>query len=274
MLTKETQKEIYNRILRAREGNLGWTTGFPHLDKATGKLRKGQLWVIGGYTGAGKSYVVLNMIEGMLRSKNPPRIGICSTELGEADYAYRHCCLRVGCYPLDMEQHPDKWSDNVRAEAIKYAGIPNLYIKGNVYDFKDIQKAIVKKRCDVVFVDYVQDLVVKGKYDTKEIMPIIAKEMKRLAMENDCCIVLVSQINNSAVRGEGKSVGLLPFSYGKEMNQAAHVAVLLEREFDIDGNIKKTLIIKIVKARDGYCANAKYTIEPGYNLMPWKDENN
>ena len=59
---KEIQSKIDDALLRKRKG---WTFGFDKLDDLAGRMEKGQVITLGGMTGTGKSYFVLNMIDGI-----------------------------------------------------------------------------------------------------------------------------------------------------------------------------------------------------------------
>jgi hypothetical protein len=234
----------------------------------------------------GKSAFILNMVDKIISEyKNTederfeePRIAIFSTELTRKAYIYRHLLLKMGIYQLQMEQNPRIYSDRFNEEVEKWQEerIINpdlLRIYGNISYYEEIVQQLEQLKSEdaklpnIIFIDYVQELSANKMYDAKDTMPYLAKALKGMAIEYNCVVVAVSQINNYGMDKSNNptKTQLMPFSFGKEMANASHTALLLRRE-KIDGELEKTLQVHIVKAREGMTGQVDLAILDGYNL--------
>ena len=207
---------------------------------------------------------------------NPPKVAIFSTELSIEDYVYRHVLMRAGLYEKGLSNNIKKAGDRILKALDDYrdernANPTSLQIFGNVIRFEQVGKFLKdceeKKRPNIVFVDYIQELSIADKYDEKETMPMLASKFKELAGKYGVAIVLVSQMNIYAVgrdydSDQAQSPG---YSYGKQLNSTAHTSIVLRRE-KVDGKLSSELIIQVMKARNGTLGNAKRIILPGYQL--------
>jgi replicative DNA helicase len=120
---------------------------------------------------------------------------------------------------------------------------------------------------NLIFIDYVQELSANKMYDAKDTMPFLAKAFKDMAIKDQCAIVAVSQINNYGMQSSNNpgKTQLMPFSFGKEMSNASHTAILLRREKE-EGELNRTLQVHIVKAREGMTGQVELDISDGYKL--------
>jgi replicative DNA helicase len=222
------------------------------------------------------------MVEGILKEAEQkgtsPKIAIFSTELSEDDYIYRHCLMRVGLYKAQFEnelhdplspyiQSFQRQLDNYEDQI--YRGVITIY--GGITKLEQIAQIMSSKSKedmpDIIFIDYIQELSVADKYDVKDTMPIIAKKLKEYALSWKTGIVAVSQINNYALQ-EGNDPNkqqLAPFTFGRELVNASHCALLITRKKE-NGELNNELVIFVLKARNGNLKVGKYEIKNGYNL--------
>lgn len=287
---------IRNRIKDIESGVIkGITTGLQGLDQYTGRIEKGQVWIAGGYTGTGKSYLVLNMIEGILAESETlghiPKIAVFTTELSEDDYIYRHCLMRLHMYKGNFEweissnkpktENDPDYEYLMQVELEKYdklieTNVINIY--GDITKLEQISQLMTSKTKDnspdIIFIDYIQELSAEGKYDAKDTMPIIGKKLKELALKWKTAIVAISQVNNYAMSSDNNpnKTQLAPFTFGKELVNAAHCALLITRDKK-EGELASDLGIYILKARNGVLRKLNYEIKSGYNLSYYFPQN-
>lgn len=285
---KNIIKSLVQRMKDIKDGvDYGWTTGFPLLDDHVGRLEAGQMWVVGGYTGTGKSYFLLNLVDGMLKEwktkkqddkYDPPKVAIFSTELSAEDYVLRHVLMRGMRYNLDLKKYRATIPDKVIQELENYyqerfLNPDSLRIFGGIESYEQLEerfKSLVGN-VNVVIVDYIQELSIDGKYEEKDIMPILARKFKSLAMNYGVAVILISQMNlYSMGRDHDISKTQIPaFSFGKQLNAAAHTSIVLTRD-KVDGKLEKKLNVNIMKARSGNLGTVALEILDGYKLIPIK----
>ena len=260
-----------------RDGKIvGFTSGFESLDRGVGRMEAGQVWLVGGYTGTGKSYFILNMIDGII-DEGLAKMAIFSTELSIEAYVKRHVLMRSGLFDLQFRNNPKKYYEHVNKVMNEYVANRitknDIDIFGDITTFEQIEKSLkeydLDKRPNIIFVDYMQELSIKGKQSEKDAMPILAKEFKKLAGKYKVTIVLVSQINNGAQSsGDVGKLPTMPFSHGKEVGNTAHTAILLSRKKLEDKSYERILTADVVKARNGSSGNwLKFEILNGYKLL-------
>lgn len=275
--------DIKIELADIQEGRLsGWTCGFEGIDELAGRLEPGSMTTIGGYSGTGKSYFANNMIDGMLREwrnnsvkgLKPPKIALFSTELSQKQYVLRHILMRVGIYKNQYQREPKRYKKLVDDAIMEYyeerkLNPESLNIYGNIYNFEQIEEILKASKANVIIVDYVQALGIKGRYEAKDAMPLLAISFSGLAQKYQSAVVLVSQINNYIVAGgsDPNSNQLAPFNFGKQMNEASTTSLYLVREKE-EGVMKKELNVIIMKARNGELGRKIYQIAPGYKLLP------
>lgn len=274
---------------------LGWTCGFSRVDEMVGRIKRGKLYIVGGHSGTGKSYFLINMLEGLIREakeyKNDekytiPKVAVFSTELSTSDYMIRHILLRMGYFQLDLELNRDiypekltefkKHKEQYFAERLMNPYLPMII--GSTMTYEDIMEKIegMEVKPDIVMLDYIQELsvTVNGRVliEENEIMPVLSARFSRLAKETGIAFVYFSQVNNYSLAEDSKKVKTAPFSNGKQLNQTADVSLLLNRE-KVNNVYSPLMDIEIFKARHGRCGRVGCEIQDGFGLKQLtKDE--
>jgi len=188
----------------------GISTGFSTIDKNTGGMMPGQVWVFAGEPGDGKSTIIQNC----------------------AEAAAMDGC-KVRWYPLEMP-HNEQTLRLLASSAMVDNG--NLYsgvltngeqqaiaravgrLKRNNIELVDVEDAsatdifadIERSDCDVVVVDYLQLMEDSSarKSDTREgVLASISRRQKRLARRTGKVILTASQLNDSGKLRESRAIG-------------------------------------------------------------------
>ncbi len=182
--------------------------------------------------------------------------------------------MRAGLWKVEFDSSPkshikemEKISQSYLEERI--FSPESLNIEGDIFSLEQIDESLREFDEEtspvVVFIDYVQELSVNGKYDEKDTMPEIALRLKNMAKQHNCIIIAISQVNQGDAKTDMSSTQRMPFSYGKQLNQASHVQIVLNRKRE-GGELLKVLEVTILKARDGLTGTLNYEILKGYNL--------
>lgn len=275
-LYDQLEKEIETYIKRIESGDvIGLSLGFEKLDQTIGRIEPGNIGIIGGYNGTGKSFFVNNLMDGMC-AKNPNiTITTFTTELNEIDYIRRHILMRSGIYRNQLLEFRDNYIEafkvNVQAFFDERRLNPFSQVVNKINKFEDIEQwlSICTKIPDVIFIDWIQQLSVtenkKTYYRKEETMPIIAYRIDKLREKFKCAVIAISQINNYMVNSDSKINKLAPFAYGNDLNSLADFSAILSRRRQ-GGQSCKVLELDILKARDGDPATVCFEIKPGYKL--------
>lgn len=279
-ISQELQDRITNVLVRKK---LGWTYGFDKLDELCGRMEAGQVITLGGFSGTGKSFFVLNMINGIrqewLENLNsdlvPPRIAVFTTEMEQIAYEQRHICMNAGVYWNKYQRTPELYYEKIQKAFDDYYANrhvePEFLQIFQVLSLEEVEKILsdMDVKPNIVFIDHVQNLSVNKKSDNKDTMPIIGNKVRDLAKKHKVALVVVSQVNISALTKDNdpKHSNVQPFSWGKELLQSSHVAIFLSRRI-IDGDVDPTLQVGVIKSRDGNKGWFELYVNEGFNLLP------
>lgn len=242
-LLKERRQAIETK------SSLGMSTGFPSLDCITGGFFPGQLVLLGGRTFAGKTALALSFASWfankdratwfvsleMTRTELAERIlsDDCGFELraftqfglsvdnlnsieDELDHRYRS-------WPLTVTDHPHESVRTIRAKA----------------------KLLKSNGLKLIVVDNLQ-LVTPADYREPRRMQLegISRELKQLAKELDCAVLLLCQLNADA---EGSEPDDRHYAESKQILSHADTAMLAHRADKADSDF----LLKITKNRRG-----------------------
>lgn len=235
-------------------GLLGMSTGIKKLDKATLGIQKKQVWIVGGYTGSGKTYLALN-----LALKAIDQLGvvmIVSLEMPSSEVISRMIGIAsgLGSHPMNLtSQELDIWNE-VKAGILLAIQDGRLIIIDKLSDIHDVTKAIDKanrkKKVDLVIVDYIQQFT--GEKSIYESMSKASNELQKLTLRLNVAMIIVSQVSNEGQ----KDADFMTMSYkgAGEIASIADVGIRVARVKDDKGDkVKLTddYLIMLQKVRYG-----------------------
>lgn len=198
-------KDILTRIRTAKVEDLIPITFSPTLQSMTGGLRRGHMWVVGGFSSTGKSAFACNMALDALQFPGK-HVAIISAEMTQEQYLIRLLSIASGIpqqqissrvtIGLPMQEHLAKVSERLSDS--------NLYVYDNLYRLTQIRTELTRLKnqrgLDVIVLDYIQNVSVTGDEvsDARE----VALECQRLAKDLDCTVIAFSQLSNAQAKYE------------------------------------------------------------------------
>ena len=177
-------------------------TGFENIDQFAGGLTRGEITIIGGRPGHGKSTMLLNILSNVLSSKRKVLLfnreltnvevlkKLIALESGKLSYAM----IRKGIYDIKHLQELDRVRGFI---AKKYS--PNKFrMYDQIRDFPTSATEIKKFKPDIIFDDYIQLITPAGKEEQRRLqIERIVNDYKWIAKEYNCSVILASQLNRS-----------------------------------------------------------------------------
>lgn len=245
MLHVKSMKEVMQLSLnaleerRAREKNgvTGSPTGLPELDRLTGGLQKGELVVIGGRPGTGKTAFMLHLVKNA--ALDAKQVLLASLEMSA-----RHLGDRLLLGESDIDSHAWKSGkisedDFTQAqEAAEVLSELNIQIndKGfmTVDDFcAQVKLLHAQGQCDIAALDYGQLLTPshtdKHNRNREQEVADISRKCKLLAIQLNIPVILLSQLNRQAEGRSNFRPSLGDLRESGAMEQDADVVILLYR---------------------------------------------
>lgn len=222
-------------------------TNFLQLDKHIGGLRKGNLIVLGGRTGHGKTAFSLNLAMNLLKSNY--KVGMISLEMTEHEITSRLLAMNAELNLLDIfeKRLDEKEWDKIKNLAPDLAKtLNNLVIfdgdttlDQTVYFIRNMVK---KHGCKVVIIDYLGLITIpEVKHNPYLEIKTITRKLKLLAKELDVPILLLSQLNRSAAEGEKPHLAHLRDSGSIE--QDADIVMFIYRD-NVESPVADIIIAK------------------------------
>ena len=178
-------------------------TGYPSLDEMSGGLTRGEITIIGGRPGHGKSTLSLNMLANMINKGY--KCIMFNREMSNTEMLKKLVVLESGLLSYSMVRSGalgDESSINEMNKTVEL--IKEKYNKDkflmfdNVRDFAQASTEVKRFNPDVIFDDYIQLIVPDSKIEQRRLqLEKIIHEYKWLAKNVNAAVILVSQLNRS-----------------------------------------------------------------------------
>ncbi len=235
----------------------GLPTGFVDLDKMTGGLQAGDMVVIAGLPGFGKTSLAMGFAEHAAVDLGIP-VGVFSFEMSPERLMMRMVCsrARVDASRLKRGELIDSDGPKLTGVAGKIAKAPLHIEPARGWTASQVRakarRLAQQQGCKLFVVDYLQ-LVAPGggrKSDTREQeVSAVSKAMKDMAGETGCPVVVLSQLNDDGLLRESRATGQDADLVGK-------------LEVDKGGRIEDASVpmwLKVEKQRDGEIGSVPLT---------------
>ena len=177
-------------------------TGFQNVDKFAGGLTRGELTIVGGRPGHGKSTMLLNMLSNVLASDR--KVILFNRELTNVEVLKKLLALESGRLSYGMirqgiydPKHLHEL-DRVREFIAKKYREDRFRMYDQIRDFPTSATEIKKFKPDVIFDDYIQLITPTGKEDQRRLqLERLVNDYKWIAKEYNCSVILASQLNRA-----------------------------------------------------------------------------
>lgn len=243
--------EIIARIKRDRETIEFIPTGFQILDRELdgGFLRK-ELVILGAFTGIGKS-IFGGQILYQIAQKGFST-AYFSLEISNGMILSRLIGQHSNIKPTRIIAGlltPQEYENKVRVEAEIMAHDELMEFYDDKYLFKDLIAEIKKNKYEFIVIDFIQNIQLENNMDEYTRLTFISIQLQKIAKENDCCIMILSQLSNKVARDGAKS---LEFKGSGAIAMVADLALILRREESVgmDGD-KQHVKLELMKNRRG-----------------------
>ena len=180
-------------------------TGYENVDKFAGGLTRGEVTIIGGRPGHGKTTVMINLLSRAL--DNGQRALFFSRELPNSELFKKIICLESEQLSYSMvrknvyTENDLLVVNNTITEIKKKYSSDKFLMFDNIRDFEMSSSEVKKFKPDIIFDDYIQLIACDGYEDSRRLqIERLVNDYKWLAKETDCVVVLASQLNRGIER--------------------------------------------------------------------------
>ena len=224
--------------ISSRESKL-ISTGYESVDRFAGGLTRGEVSIIGGRPGHGKTTYMLNLLSRML--DNGYRVMLFNRELPNVEVMKKLICLESDTLSYSMirkgiyDDYNLKELERVRKKIVSKYSKSNFAMFDNLREFSSSAVEIKKFKPDVIFDDYIQLIALESRLDRRFQIEKLVNDYKWMAKEMKASVVLASQLNrNVEYRGNGGRPQLSDLAESGAIEQVAENVLFVYYEYKVN----------------------------------------
>ncbi|MCB5670300.1 replicative DNA helicase, partial [Thomasclavelia ramosa] len=218
-------KELLKGSITKHKNNIKFTR-FSNLEKKL-NLKENDFVILAGATGVGKSGIAINLLDDL--SRNYPCVYF-NFEMVEEELYQRLISINSKLNQKMLEQYetlPQK-NMNVVNDAIDDISKRHIDIINHSSTLDKLRSFIMSYKSDkhfIVFVDHVGLIGVRAK-NSYEKMTEVAKELRKMSLDNNCTIIGLCQLNREATKN-AKQPNLSMLRDSGELEQSASKVIFV-----------------------------------------------
>jgi replicative DNA helicase len=261
---------------------MGVSTGFTELDRMINGLRRKKLIVIGARPAMGKSALVVNIFSAIRKQDKVPMLFTMEMGVNEnlgrmfqAEYNLTSEAVKAISETMNDVHvaYMNEFMDSVAKDNNMFiddtAGVKVSYIREEVKKKKkELKKRGEEGKEIVVMIDYLQ-LMSPERPNANRVQEIgeISRGLKRLAMEQDICVIALSQLSRGVEQRQDKRPMMSDLRESGEIEQDADVIGFIYRDdyYNPESSNPNITEIIIAKCRDGKVGTAQLAFVKEYS---------
>ena len=230
--TAKTMKDGATRMIK---------TGYRKIDAFAGGLTRGEISIVGGRPGHGKTTFLVNLLTSLI--KGGYKVAMFNRELPNTEVIKKMLCIEMPKLEYRDVRHgvlnekTIKLLKEAREIITEKYSEDKFIMFDNIRDFPKTASEVKKFNPDVIIDDYIQLVTPTGKEDTRRLqLERICNDYKWLAKENDCAVVIASQLNRylETRGGEAKRPQLSDLAESGAIEQVAENVFFVYYPYKMD----------------------------------------
>lgn len=172
-------------------------TYYPSIDEKIGSLQGGDLMILAGATGMGKTCMMLNLIKKM--AKHNKKILLFSLEMSKAQLQNRIISAETNINVSKIRNFTLTDDEQKRygnyATSADFRKMPIKICTEYNISVDRIRTLVMESDCDIVFIDYLGLIKGENKLGSYEKVSEISRQLKLLALESKKPFIVLHQLN-------------------------------------------------------------------------------
>ena len=260
----DTKDILDNTVAALKEGSNLIPFGIEQLDKAAGGMTRGEVTVVGGRPGHGKTTMIINIVKRLLEQGK--RVMLFNREMTNVEMMKKILVMEFQEFSYEKIRKADNIDKELATISLKKEDMgekyKNLIMLDDCKTLADAMKEISKEKPDVVLDDYIQLIRTdnsSGKDRRFEIEDIML-DYKWICKKIKCSAILVSQLNREIERRMDPRPKLSDFAESGVIEQTAEAAFFVYYPYAVDDRENDRYEIEII------CQKARYGQLGSYNM--------
>lgn len=227
--------------------------GFPTFDRRLGGATRGEILIVAGRPGHGKTSFSVQMFINWM--KMGYKVIFFSLEMSTSRLIHKIIAnqAKIDSYNIRTGKLTDdeKHRMTSAAENLVQKFKDSVIIHDDVYRLREMEAIIAKQRPDVVVVDFIQLMEMDSNYQRTEIFRIM-RQFKQIVKEYDAGLVALSQLNRTIENREDPVPRLADLAESGSLEQLAGDCAFVFYPHKLDQDKPKNLVeIYFLKTRYG-----------------------
>jgi len=264
-LNKDEDK-IVEEYIKSGEGGDRILTGFSKFDEHV-TAKTGQLMLLCGGSGSGKSYTALRMMSHMIKNGIP--CSYMSLEMSLIEVTNRLISLNGLYHFADLYNNrvsPENYRDAVRKVRNASCNIVTRQNEGKI-NLQTVERHIIDKKPKVCFIDYIT--LLDGLNISWEAPISPTAEFKRFAMQNDCLLVVLAQADTEANR-TGEIPRMTSLRKNKSWADDCDIFLGVSSQKILTDDSKRKISYAVDKSRNG--GYSEWSMRANFETGEWFDD--
>jgi len=232
-------------------------TNFKNVDKFAGGLTRGEITIIGGRPGHGKSTMLLNLLSNILGgghkvllfNRELTNVEVLKKMLAIESGKLSYTMIRQGIYDVENLQELDR----VREYIAKKYSPDKFRMYDKLRDFPSSATEIKKFKPDVILDDYIQLIKPDNPDDPRRLqLERLVNDYKWIAKEYNCVVILASQLNRGLETRGTQRPQLSDLAESGAIEQVAENVFFVFYAYKLDQKPENKNLITLVAAKVRY----------------------
>jgi len=253
---KDLNMELLISLLNAPEPY--YPTGFEQIDRRISGFVQKRTYAVCARTGVGKSAMLLNMLANVAQQKVP--VGFISLEMTRKDMNKRLWCIVGQVDGREFDSYPLSEKMLLRSKQIYHLTEGWSIHWGDkrgmtLPDVKSKMCEFARKGCKVVFIDFIQRVIVESNEPHHLKVALIAKTLSDLADKLNIAVVIATQANREGAKNPNGDLELHNIADSTAIEQSCDVIILMNRKSKEDTSDGRNcpMRVNVAKNRHGAC---------------------
>ena len=259
----ETKDILTNTVEALKEGTNLIPFGIEQLDNAAGGMTRGEITVVGGRPGHGKTTMIINIVKRLLEQGK--KVMLFNREMTNVEMMKKILVMEFQQFSYERIRKAADISKEITEINLKKEELgekyKNLIMLDDCKTLADAMKEISKEKPDVVLDDYIQLIRTDGgnkdrRFEIEDIM----LDYKWICKKIKCSAILVSQLNREIERRLDPRPKLSDFAESGVIEQTAEAAFFVYYPYAVDNRDNDRYEIEVI------CQKARYGQLGSYNM--------